>query len=544
MIGYARVVALILGLVLPAGNSGPFAEEFTDGHGLKELLDDPTGLADVDATLLNQTRTLYAALSYHLIWSGSREAEAHARVARNTLQRADEQGLKAADYVTRTPDHSASQEELARADAALTRNVLAYARDVSTGRLSPAEGYQDAALTATPIDIVGELLAAIEGNSVDAFLARLPPPHEEYGKLVTALARYRGLAKAGGWPIVPAGKEIKIGSEDPRLEILKRRLDAENPGYARVDVTLVTALKEFQSRNGLDPDGRVGPRTLEMLNVPVSERIDQIIANMERWRWMPRVLERRYIAVNSAEQTLQYVEKGMQVLSSRVIVGRPQSPTPIFRAMATAVTANPPWNVPKRIAAREILPKLKRNPDYLVSQDMILVNGPPGDPQGTRENWRRWTAANFPYQIRQLPGEMNALGALKLELPNRFDVYLHDTPGKAAFARNDRALSHGCIRVQHIVPLAELALGESLEEAAQKLHEAIASGVTQRLALSEPLPVYVLYWTAIGGNDGSVGFRRDIYGRDRQLTTVLGRRASQAKLALRPSLAISCAADV
>jgi L,D-transpeptidase YcbB len=239
---------------------------------------------------------------------------------------------------------------------------------------------------------------------------------------------------------------------------------------------------------------------------------------------MPRSFERRYIEVNAAGMSLRYVEDGKEILSSRVIVGRPVSPTPIFRSAVNAVTANPPWNVPARIASREILPKLKQNPNYLASEDMILLNGPPGDPNGMSVNWRRYTAANFPYRIRQLPGEKNALGVLKLEMPNRFSVFLHDTPGKAAFERDTRALSHGCIRVQQIGALAELALGTDRQEAAQWIADAIASGKTQSLVLNEPLPVYVLYWTVIAEADGTVGFRHDLYGRDRRLIAALANR--------------------
>jgi murein L,D-transpeptidase YcbB/YkuD len=208
-------------------------------------------------------------------------------------------------------------------------------------------------------------------------------------------------------------------------------------------------------------------------------------------------------------------------LTSRVIVGRPQTPTPIFRATAIAITVNPAWNVPRSIAVKEILPRLKREPAYLATQDMVLVNGPADDRSGARINWQRMTADRFPYEIRQLPGAKNALGKLKFELPNRFSVYLHDTPGRAAFERDRRALSHGCIRVQEILPLAALAMGGESNIARENLDTLIAGGGTVQIALSEPLPVYVLYWTAIASEDGNVGFRRDLYGRDRRLNASL-----------------------
>lgn len=204
------------------------------------------------------------------------------------------------------------------------------------------------------------------------------------------------------------------------------------------------------------------------------------------------------------------------------MVGRPRNPTPILRAEGAGITVNPSWNVPDSIARKEILPKLKANPSYLLSQDMILVNGPPGDPHGLRVNWRAVPSGTFPYRIQQHSGAKNALGTIKIELPNRFDVYLHDTPGKAAFASNARDVSHGCVRVEQILPLASYALTANLETM-DKISEAVSVGETRYFALQQHLPVYFLYWTAFAGTDGSLQFRPDIYGRDRRIIEALGR---------------------
>ncbi len=203
-----------------------------------------------------------------------------------------------------------------------------------------------------------------------------------------------------------------------------------------------------------------------------------------------------------------------------MIVGRPGNPTPLLRAEGAGVTINPPWTVPQSIAAKEILPKLKRNHAYLVSQDMVLLNGPPGDPQGLHINWRVIRAGTFPYRIRQAPGPRNPLGQIKLELPNRFDVYLHDTPGKAAFARPVRALSHGCVRVQQILPLASYALNADLD-AVEKIRQAINNGATAYIPLHKKLPIYFLYWTAIPDAQGKVQYLPDIYGRDQRLIAAM-----------------------
>jgi len=250
---------------------------------------------------------------------------------------------------------------------------------------------------------------------------------------------------------------------------------------------------------------------------------DVIAANMERWRWLPPALEPDRIVINAADAQLQLWLGGKMVLASRVIVGRPSNRTPILRAEGAGITINPPWTVPRSIAAKEILPKLKANHAYLASQDMVLLDGPAGDPQGLHINWRGIRAGTFPYRIRQYPGPRNPLGRVKLELPNGFDVYLHDTPGKAAFAKTNRALSHGCVRVEQILPLASYALSGDLGTM-EKITQAVDTDETQYLPLSKRLPVYFLYWTAFAGPDGALQVRPDIYGRDQRLIAAMRTR--------------------
>jgi murein L,D-transpeptidase YcbB/YkuD len=245
-----------------------------------------------------------------------------------------------------------------------------------------------------------------------------------------------------------------------------------------------------------------------------------IAANMERWRWLPPVLEPDRIVVNAPDAQLEMWLGGRRVLTSRVIVGRITSPTPILRAEGAGITVNPPWNVPRSIAVTEILPKLKRNHAWLANHDMVLLNGPVGDPHGLHVNWRAIRAGTFPYQIRQYPGPRNPLGQIKLELPNRFDVYLHDTPDKGAFARSTRQLSHGCVRVEQILPLASYALTADTT-AMQEITEMIGQGDTRYVPLRRKLPVYFLYWTAVAGLDGELQFHNDVYGRDKRLIAAM-----------------------
>lgn len=397
--------------------------------------------------------------------------------------------------------------------------LATYARDLALGRPELRALDHDAVLPQAQFDPQLAVADALRTGHVSGLPAQLAPPYREYAQLKAALARYRAIAATGGWPVLKGPAKDFAQSGDAPL--LRRRLAFEdNALSADAQADLTDGLKRFQLRHGLEGDGVLGRATLAALNVSAQARADTIMANMERWRWLPRTLEADHIEINAAAADLTLTLAGRPVLASRVIVGRPHDPTPILRAEAAGMTVNPPWNVPTTIAAREILPKLKRDPSWLASQDMVLLNGPPGDPQGRTVNWRAVPAGTFPYRIRQHPGPKNPLGQVKLELPNRFDVYLHDTPGRAAFANTERHLSHGCVRVEQILPLASYALSADLASM-EKIVAAIDTEETSYLPLQRKLPVYFLYWTAFPDKDGNIAFRDDIYGRDKRLLKAL-----------------------
>jgi murein L,D-transpeptidase YcbB/YkuD len=422
------------------------------------------------------------------------------------LQWSGEEGLDPADY---------NQETLSR-----------YAHDLALGRERLRALDRDVLLPSAVLDTGALVAQAQRDGRLEMLPAGLAPPFAEYAALKSALARYRAIAAAGGWPHLDA--TAKNYDAPAQMALLRRRLSFEDAALANPVADLSDAVRRFQARHGLEADGVIGRATLAALNVTAAARADTILANMERWRWLPRSLESDRIVINAAAADLTLVLAGKSVLVSRAIVGRPRDPTPILRAEAAAVTVNPPWNVPRTIAAREILPKLKRDPAWLASQDMILLDGPAGDPQGLSVDWRSIPAGTFPFRIRQHPGPANPLGTVKLELPNSFDVYLHDTPGRGAFARPDRHLSHGCVRVEQILPLASYAISTDLSSM-EKIMAAIDAGQTQTLPLQRKLPVYFLYWTAFSQDDGSIAFRPDIYGRDRRMLAALHNHALLAQ---------------
>jgi murein L,D-transpeptidase YcbB/YkuD len=365
-------------------------------------------------------------------------------------------------------------------------------------------------------------------------LASLPPPAPDYGRLVDALRRYRAIAAHGDWPRVDAGTPLRPGDDDARVAALRTRLAAEDERVAsgldtRYDGQLEDRVRRFQSRHGLSADGIVGRATIRSLNVSAADRARQITLNLERWRWLPRDFGRHYIVVNVADAVLHVVLDGQTVLTSRVVVGDVRHPTPVVRTRMDAIILNPRWSVPTSIAVAEILPRIRENARYLAENHMVILERRESDPFGLKIDWATIPSDPFPFRLQQEPGPDNPLGRIKFDVPNRFDVYLHDTPSRSLFMRPVRTASHGCIRVERADDLALHVLTDGTGRwTKRRLEEAIASPGSPRIALVRPLPVYILYWTAFVDPDGAVQFRDDVYGRDRRLADLLVSRVGSA----------------
>jgi L,D-transpeptidase YcbB len=475
----------------------------------------------------------YRQRDFRPAWTGSAAAAGAAAEVQTVLLRAHEQGLRDADYRV-APAVTAPGNDAAAFEIRLTDAVLRYARDVRVGRVGRDQVYNDVELPPATFDPAAALAQSLDANTLPKFLADLPPPDPEYGRLAAALAHYRAIAAKGGWPKIEGPTPIRPETTDKRIGVLIVRLSNEDPVLAAIAKPsasdLRDAIKRFQARNGIEAVGLVGPQTLAALDVSATERADTLAANMERWRWLPRSLEDRYVAVDVPDQSVDFVRGGKVVLHSKVIIGRKDSPTPIARAIIGAIVVNPPWDIPGDIAARALLPRLRRDRNYLAEHNMVVMDGPPHDPYGRTIAWKKIVPAEFPYAIRQLPGPNTALGVLMLDSPNDFDVYLHDTPNKKRFVEDDREISNGCVRVQEIFPLASLVLTGDPANGLAPLEKDVKTGKTQRVALDRPLPVYFLYWTAVAGADGAVEFRPDLYGRDRPLIDALNGDLSGAAI--------------
>jgi murein L,D-transpeptidase YcbB/YkuD len=274
---------------------------------------------------------------------------------------------------------------------------------------------------------------------------------------------------------------------------------AAPPAELVYDPVLVEAVKLYQARNGIVVDGEIGARTIAAMNVSAKARAEQIALNLERWRGMPRDFGKSFILVNVPGEALEVVQDGVSVMSMKVVVGDPGHPTPVVQSRVAAVTINPPWRVPVSIGRKEIAPKLKADPAFLAKNDMVM--------KGT-------------YVFEQLPGPKNPLGRLKIEMPNKYDVYLHDTPTRKAFDRAARALSHGCVRMEDARQMAVYLLN-SPKWTDEEIAKAIDAGETLRVDASRRLRVVILYFTSFVDADGTVEFRDDLYGRDKRLRAAL-----------------------
>lgn len=454
----------------------------------------------------------YRERDFRPAWSEASRVDELLRV----LGESSAQGLDPASYHlpalrASRPHAGDSDDSAARFDLLLTASLVQLAYDVRFGRV-PASSFDRHTLRERRLaegDPVADLAAAVEEGRVAAFVEGLEPQLAYYRRLKQALAESRRVVEAGGWPPVPTGPSLKPGSRDPRVPPLRARLAAsgELAGGAKAasqegadlyDDRTVAAVKAFQQAHGLDADGVLGAQTVAAMNVTAEAREGQVRATLERARALLRDLPERFVMVNAPAYRVQLFDHGNVQWKGRAIVGKPDTPTPIFRADMRSVLLNPTWTVPASIVRNELIPEMRADPHHLAKRHISVIDG----------------------DYVQAAGPDNALGRIKLNLPNPHSVYLHDTPTRNLFATSKRAYSHGCIRIENPVQLAALALDDPAWTV-QSLDAAIATGKTRTVLLKKPLPVYVMYWTVSFDSEGRVEFFADLYGRDAELLNAL-----------------------
>ena len=493
-------------------------------------------------------RAFYAGRGMRPAWTTGAGPTAPARELAEVLLQADAEGLNPEEYSAVELAAHLKQNEgnvvvtgdpkaLADFDMLCTIAAFHYMSDVFDGRIAPKA--LDAEWVADPRkgDMDAMLDRALKDNKVRELLQSLAPTHDGYRGLRDARARYAKIVEGGGWTAIPSGGSLKRGSRGARIVALRARLAASgdlDSTRSRGDVfdeTVAAAVARFQTRFGRDADGVVGATELAELNVAAESRLRQIELNMERWRWLPKTLGDRYLVVNIPEYKFHIIENGKPVLEMRVVVGKALNATPVFSDQMTQVVVNPTWNVPASIAGGEIVPLIQEDRDYLAKNAMRAFSGTGDDAKEVDAASVNWSNESETAQLnfRQDAGDQNALGRIKFLFPNQFDVYLHDTPAGHLFSREERSFSHGCVRVEEPLKLAGYALRGLPEADADRLNELIAAGETKTIQIPKPLAVHIVYFTAFVEENGTAGFREDVYGIDRELMVRLrGHARAQA----------------
>ena len=447
------------------------------------------------------------------------------------FKNAASEGFNPSDYLTPEINVSAAGNDpakLAALEGAFSAATLRYAHDAYMGRIEPQDVSIDFDPESKRLDAADLLTRLATSDAPDQILLALDPTSREFATLKAALAKYDEGTQTPPPPVVPPGPLLKAGMTDPRVAVLRQRLNVPAPALTDASVyddTLVAAVEDFQTGAGLSADGIVGNATLAALNKDATSTItkEDIIANMERWRWLPHDLGTFHVLVNIPEFRVSVIDNDQTTFSTRVIVGKPSTPTPSFSNSIKNIVVNPYWNVPPSIVAKEIAPSMLRNPGYLDHENMQIVSGAHVI-DASAIDWSSVTQSNWRYSIRQLPGNGNALGRIKFLFPNAHNVYLHDTPSKSLFANAVRAYSHGCVRVQNPMDFANALLQAEPGLTVDEL-QAMFGNTERWVNLKTHIPVHIAYFTVRADADGTLHSFRDIYGNNQRLKDMLAGKA-------------------
>jgi len=481
-------------------------------------------------------RNFYAPRGYDVAWTRDAKPTPQALAVIALFKAADVKGINAVDYDAPRWDErlralNSSAESLARFDLALSASVMRYISDLHIGRINPHNLRFELDIESKKY-YLPRLLDEIRGSADPAaILADVEPHFEEYHRLQEALAKYRRLADDPENDVALPETKTRPGEKYAALPQLARflRQVGDLPANAKVDKSvysgaIVEAMKRFQSRHGLEPDGVLSARTFHALNVPLSLRVRQILLALERWRWMPAEFERAPIVVNVPEFILHAWSDDMKhETTMRVVVGQAYShQTPIFEAAMRYVVFRPYWNVPPSIQQKELVPKVAKDPGYLARNGYEVVTAddkPLAIARVDAATLARLRSGAL--EIRQKPGPSNALGLVKFMFPNSNNVYLHSTPSQLLFSKSRRDFSHGCIRVEDPARLAAWVLRDQPQWTPERIKAAMNGKDPSQANLTKPIPIVILYSTAAVTQEGLVQFFDDIYGHDETLENAL-----------------------
>jgi len=470
------------------------------------------------------------------VWVADNEVNERARDALRVLGEAGSHGLSPADYAVAVPpgshsdaDAAARKRELIRFEMALSARVLRYARDAEAGRINPNKlsGYHD--FPEKPFDRVGALKILSLATDARGWLEARHPDSPEYRALRVELEALN--ASAENEIVVDPKLLLKPGESNPELakilHLIARDLDDEMGGeygelLARTigsemyGEELVPVVKAAQAKVGLKPDGVIGPRTVAALaGSSKADRIDKVLVALEQLRWLPHDLGETRVFINQPAYTASFIDRGVEKLNMRTVIGKPSNQTSFFYDEIEQVDYNPYWGVPQSIIVNEMLPRLRNDPGYLDRAGYEVTDSKGRRISSSSINWWAY-GGKVPYSVRQTPSEANALGELKILFPNKHAIYMHDTPQKELFSRDERAFSHGCVRLQDPRGMAAAVLGKSVDYITEKLKKGHS---IERTSLK--IPVYVAYFTAWPDKNGKVEYFADVYDRDARVELAL-----------------------
>lgn len=470
-----------------------------------------------------------------MLWIGSDAAKVRAEALLKAIRGASDHGLDPAWYRIGDVEKAlAPGADPAAAEMLLSAAFVAYASDVATGRVRANRIDKDIDIQQRKVERADLLKAAADAADFSAYLAALAPKGD-YPALQKALAAWRDKRAEATFTPLPDGVALKPGMIDPRVPLLRKRLAelelaVPEPGAVAdlYDEPLAAVVKSYQETKGLTVDGVIGAKTTRSLNTTIDERIEQIVANLERRRWLAEVLGKRYVMVNAGDHSMIFVDDGKLAFQSPVIVGTPKDPTPEIQSVMRGFQTNPYWTVPQSISGEEYLPLLRRDPNALAAAGFRIFENWYDDTEldpGTVD-WSEIHPKAFPYRIRQEPGAHNALGYIFFPFPNRYGIYMHDTASRWLFTEGSRNFSHGCIRLQNPLDFVEKVFNGRSSFSRERVRQVIDAGQQAHYAFPEPVTLYVTYRTVTAGTDGAVVFRDDVYGRDRRVVREMGRPRS------------------
>ena len=494
----------------------------------------------------------YLNREFQPVWVTENGLNTKTEVLIDTIRKADLEGLDSRTYhrddifnLLAEIEHSSAIKmfepaKYADLELLLTDALFSYGFNLSEGMVEPYSYNFDWHIKKPKKDLPKIFQAVLNNDRLEELVDILQPRHSGYLRLKSALLKYQNIKKSGFWHKVPVGLKLRKGDAGKRIAALRLRLmatkDLEDPidgDREYFDEALENGVKRFQGRHGLKVDGIVGFSTLAALNVSLEDRIQQIKLNMERWRWLPQDFGERYILVNTANFQLNVIENERTIKTIRAIVGKKKRPTPILSRKMTYLELNPYWNIPHKIALNDILPRIKKDPNYLADNSIRIFENWTEDAKELNPESIDWDGTgkdNFIYKLRQDPKSSNALGRVKFMFPNKFAIYLHDTPARELFNKTKRAFSSGCIRVEKPMELAAYLLSDNPKWNLKELITAVNSKKNKAIFLPDPINIHILYWTAWVDNDGTTHFRKDIYGRDRKLNVALNKKAASSEV--------------